>query len=109
MSSNKKLPLYIFQEIEEQFEDHCLDKLNDNEDWRPDWGEFEDFVCGQLMKSGACYDDPYDDVALHYAEYMVSSKKQEEFIYDWFQEMWGNWESDYEWEQARDHESRCYR
>lgn len=108
MSSNKTVPLSVWQELEEQFENHCAEQINDNEDWRPDWGEFEDFLCNQLMKLGVCYDDPYDDVVLHYKEYMESSKKQEEFISGWYSDMLDNWESDWQWEQARAYECSRY-
>ena len=109
MSSKKTVPLSVWQEIEEMFERHCSDELSDNQDWRPDWGEFEDFACNQLMKLGICYDDPYDDLVLHYAEYFESSKKQRDFIDDWFGDMLSNWEHDWQIEQAIQHESRCYR
>lgn len=112
MSSKTTVPLTTWQEIEEQYPDHCADKLDDNENWRPDWDDFECFVCDKLLKLEVCEDDPYDDMVLHYAEYYAPDPKQkikrEEFIAGWFSDMQDDWKSDWEWEQARAYERSRY-
>tara|TARA_Y100001938_G_C8087854_1_gene433137 strand:- start:623 stop:967 length:345 start_codon:yes stop_codon:yes gene_type:complete len=114
MPSKTNVPLATWQEIEEQYEGHCSEMLYDNESFQPDWDDFEEFVCVQLMKLECCDDDPYDDVVLHYAEYYNKDDtqmlwKRHQFLSNWFQDMLSNWEYDWQVEQAIQHESRCYR